>query len=177
MISYAKFRRNLNENIGVLDRKLYQGHLVIVDKSFNLFIDNELVAECCSLIEANEYARSFINNLEVISESTQQLPVEKVVELVREHHDDIKITDSLIEEYLTLDESKRFSLDPVLLEMKASSKSLNEKLEYILEDGNIVAISEETVKNLSSILEDKYQIVEYMQKCKDNFMQVLRKLS
>ena len=177
MITFNSFRSRLNESTGVLERTMSHGHLVVIDEDFTVIVDDEKIAECDSLIEAKEYAKTFVANLKLVENLQNQPPVERVIELIREHHGESKITDSLVNEYISLHEDNAFTIDPVLLEMKTSSQNLSDKLEFTLKDGNVVAISEETISNLSAVIQDKYQIVEYMQKSKENFMHVLRKLS
>jgi predicted GNAT superfamily acetyltransferase len=86
----------------------------------------------------------------------------------------------LIESYISLASSKTFSVDPVVTGIRSlnSIGSLIEgKIDYVLEDGSSVAIDKDTQEILNSLLEDKYQLVEYMRESKQNFAHVVRELS
>jgi uncharacterized membrane protein YgaE (UPF0421/DUF939 family) len=104
------------------------------------------------------------------------VPEEKVVMLIKKHHNIDKITNNLVESYMELFSSNMFSIDPVITEIKQNSIELSGKLQYVLEDGTMIAINEHTQKRLFALLEDKYQIVEYMRKSKSNFMHVVKEL-
>jgi predicted GNAT superfamily acetyltransferase len=47
----------------------------------------------------------------------------------------------------------------------------------MLNDGNSVVINEETQNLLNTLLEDKYQIVEYMRESKQNFMRIIKEVT
>lgn len=47
----------------------------------------------------------------------------------------------------------------------------------MLNDGNSVVINEETQNLLNALLEDKYQIVEYMRESKQNFMRIIKEVT
>ena len=177
MITFNKFKSKINESLGVLDTRIIAGHHVVVSQDFSVSIDGNLVATCSSLAESLQYAKSYIENFQIVEEVDTQLPSEKIVELINHFHEDVKITDTIVEQYNDLNESLTFSLDPVLLEMKSPSVNFGDKVEFVLNDGTKIAISEHTLQNLSSVVKDKYQIVEYMRESTENFMRVIRKLS
>ena len=102
---------------------------------------------------------------------------EKIVSLIRKHHSIDRITDTLVESYIELASSNIFTIDPVIVEIKQKTSSLPGKLEYTLEDGNTVAINEDTQKLLTTLLDDKYQIVEYMRESKENFMRIIKEVT
>ena len=83
---------------------------------------------------------------------------------------------------MSLASSKSFTLDPVLLEMRTTYKSANlieGKIDFTLNDGKQVAISEETVNKLASLLNsttDKEEILDYMRENVDNFLSVIRQI-
>ena len=83
----------------------------------------------------------------------------------------------IVESYLDLASSNLFTIDPVLLEIKQRSSSLSGKIEHKLSDGSVVAINEETQNLLNTLLEDKYQIVEYMRESKQNFMRIIKEVT
>lgn len=168
-MSLERFRNNSN----VMN---YKGHRASVIDN-NLYIDSELVYEGCGDISsAYAYSRSYIDNLVIIENST--VNKDNIASLISKHHD-VKITNRLIEAYAELISSEQFdefTLDPVLLEIKSESSSFSNKIEFTLRDGENVAISEETISQLSSLDVDKYRLVSFMNESKDNFMAVIQEL-
>ena len=68
-----------------------------------------------------------------------------------------------------------FNIDPILTEIKSGSiNELRNKLDYVLEDGTKIAISEENQILLNSLLKGNDEIVSHMSKNKQNFMEVLK---
>lgn len=177
MTPYSKFRQNLKEQQMVLDSFVVEDCQVYITKNYEIIINDEYIGDVTSLEEARSYARKYIEHKKIIEDIDSIIPEEKVVNLIRKYHDIDKITSTLVESYIDLASSNIFSLDPVITEIKQNSSQLPGKFEYTLDDGNIVAINESTQKRLSNLLEDKYQIVEYMRKSKENFMHVVRELS
>ena len=177
MITFNTFKSQINESLGILDSRIIKGHHVVVTKDFRVSIDGDAIAECSSLQECIKCATSFISNYDTLNEVATHIPSEKIVELISHYHENVKITNTVIEQYAELNEAMVFSLDPVLLEMKTPSSNFSDKVEFTLKDGSKIAIAEDTLKNLNGVIKDKYQIVEYMQESTENFMQVIRKLS
>lgn len=101
-----------------------------------------------------------------------------VAHIIKEYHD-VKVTDTLIENYISLASSKIFTIDPVVLEIRKLNKldSLVEnKLHYVLNDDSIVAISERTQSFLNNLLQDQTDIIEYMRESKEHFFHVLKQI-
>ena len=65
----------------------------------------------------------------------------------------------------------------MLVEIKQKSSSVPGKIEHNLDDGSVVAIDEDTQTKLNTLLEDKYQIVEYMRESKENFMRIIKEVN
>ncbi len=177
MITFNKLKTKLTESSGVLDSFIYQEKRVVISKDFSILIDEEVIGmELKNLEEAREYAKTYVNNSLIIEDIDAVIPEEKIVNLISKYHNNIKITDSIVESYLDLASSNLFTIDPVLVEIKQKASSIPGKIEHTLNDGSVVAINEETQNLLNTLLEDKYQIVEYMRESKQNFMYVLREL-
>ena len=85
-----------------------------------------------------------------------------------------KVSSSLLEEYKRLIESNVFYIDKIIQEF--NSTDVDGKLKYKLLDNSIVAINEDTQTLLIKLLENKPDIVDYMRKSNNNFMEVLRKI-
>ena len=115
---------------------------------------------------------------EVTKEIYEEIPNTKVAEIIKEYHD-VKVTDTLIETYIELASSNIFSVDPVICELRKYNKLdrlVEGKLNYTLNDGNVIAINESTQDYLNKLLQNQTEIIEYMRKSKENFMYVLSKL-
>ena len=174
MSSFSKFKKNVLGHQGLLDKFTCQESTVVISSDLNVFIDDELVCEAPSLEEARAYARSYIIHKKIVETVDSIIPEEKVVTLIKKYHNIDKITSTVVESYIDLASSNTFSLDPVINELK--DNSIAGKLTYKLDDDSVVAINEDTYKMLSELVSDKYQIVEYMRKSKDNFMHVVKEL-
>ena len=115
---------------------------------------------------------------EVVKEAYEEIPVTKVAEIIKEHHD-VKVTDKLIESYVELASSNIFSVDPVICELRKYNKLdrlVEGKLNYTLNDGSVIAINEATQEYLNKLLQNQTEIIEYMRESKTNFMYVLSKI-
>lgn len=115
---------------------------------------------------------------EVVKEAYEEIPATKVAEIIKEHHD-VKVTDTLIESYVELASSNIFSVDPVICELRKYNKLdrlIEGKLNYTLNDGNVIAINEATQDYLNKLLQNQTEIIEYMRESKNNFMYVLSKI-
>lgn len=173
MIGYSKFRDKIDSSN--LKEFSFRGCVVSIDEANNIRINNELILEeAASFDDAVQYAKSYISNINYIGENTIVV-TNKLVQLIEKHHN-TKVTNTLLEAYEELILSDRFTLDPVILEMKTYNSSISNKLQFTLNDGNVVAIDESTKDELVSLDIDKYKLVDHMNESKDNFMQVIRTL-
>ena len=178
MITLSKLKAKLSESSGILDSFIYQDKRVVISTDLTIFINEQIIEiEVKSLEEAREYSKSYINNSIILKDIDAVIPEEKIVNLISKYHDSIKITDKIVESYVDLASSNLFTIDPVLIELKQNNSSLPGKIEHKLSDGSVVAIGEETQNLLNTLLEDKYQIVEYMRESKDNFMRIIKEVT
>jgi len=172
---FNQFRKNLREGAGLLDSFIYRGSHVRVSNTLGVTIDDELIGTYSDLDEARSQAEMSIDSNHLL-EDHYTVSDDKLVSIISSTHD-VKITDTMLESYKRQLNTREFSLDPVITEIRQRmSSSFADKTEYALDDGSVVAISEETQSMLTSLLEDKYSIVKYMRVSKDNFMHVVRKL-
>lgn len=177
MLTLAKLKSNIFENMGVLDNFTYRGKHVSIHTDYKIKVDDEFINfDAKSLEEALDYVKTSINTKIILEDNTNLIPEEKIASLIKKYHNIDRITDTLVESYIELASSNIFSIDPVIVEIKQKTSSLPGKLEYTLNDGNTVAINEDTQHLLNTLLDDKYQIVEYMRESKENFMHVIREL-
>lgn len=172
---FGQFRKNLREGAGLLDSFIYRGSHVRVFNALDVTIDNELIGTYADLKEARSQAEMSIASNQLL-EDHYTVSDEKLVSIISSTLD-VKITDTMLESYKRQLNTREFSLDPVITEVRRRmSSNFADKTEYTLDDGNTVAISEQTQSMLTTLLEDKYSIVKYMRVSKENFMHVVRKL-
>lgn len=174
MISYTKFRSSMLNEQNLSDSFVYQEDNVRITKDLEVYVNEEFIGEFTVLEEARKYARSYINNIKLVEDIDSNIPEEKIVTLIKKYHNIDKITSTIVESYKDLASSNLFTLDPVIAELNQTN--IAGKYTYTLEDDSVVAISEETYKMLSNLLEDKYQIIDFMRQNKENFMHVVRTL-
>jgi hypothetical protein len=143
---------------------------------------NGLETELQSIEEARQYIKQdYISHKleEQISKQTyEELSEHTVANIIKEYHD-IKVTDTLIENYIQLASSNMFSVDPVVQDIRALNKLdklVEGKLHYVLNDNTIVAISEGTQSHLNNLLQNQTEIIEYMRESKENFFHVLEQI-
>lgn len=174
MTTYKSFRSSSLDKLGFLDKFVCQENLISITEDLNTYVNDEFIGSFQNLEEARAYARNYISSKKILETVDSYIPEEKIVALIKKYHNVDKITSNLVESYKNLASSNLFTLDPVINEMK--QVQISGKRVYDLEDGSTIAISEDTFYFLSDVLDDKYQIVEYMRKSKDNFMHVIKKL-
>jgi hypothetical protein len=143
---------------------------------------NGLETELQSIEEARQYIKQdYISHQleEQISKQTyEELSEHTVANIIKEYHD-VKVTDTLIENYIQLASSNMFSVDPVVQDIRALNKLdrlVEGKLHYVLNDNTIVAISEVTQSRLNNLLQNQKEIIEYMRESKENFFHVLEQI-
>lgn len=176
MTTYSKLKAKLHQEQNIVDRFVLGENHVFITKDLHIIVNDEYIGDAANLKEARAYVSKYITSKRIVENISSLIPEEKVVSLIKKHHNIDKITSKLVESYVELVSSNIFSIDPVITEIKQNSVELNGKLQYVLEDGSVIAINENTQKRLSTLLEDKYQIVEYMRKSKKNFMHVVKEL-
>lgn len=101
-------------------------------------------------------------------------PHHLIADIIVTNYPNARVTDKLIESYIDLALSKEFTLDKTINEIRKlnSFDTIYEgKISFILNDSNEVIISEETFTKLQENINNN--IVEFMRKNKENFMNVI----
>lgn len=179
-MNYTQFTKSFNKSNIVESVRSY---LQLIEKTEDgTVLINGIETEFKSLEEARQYIKQdYISNQlaeEVSTDLYEELSDDKVANIIKEHHN-IKVTDTLIESYVKLASSRRFSVDPVVLEIRSLNKLdrlIEGKLHYVLDDESIVTIDERTQDRLNKLLQNQTEIIDYMRESKDNFFHVLTKL-
>ena len=160
-----------------------RSYLQLIEKTEDgKILINGLDTEFDSIEEARQHIKQdYISHQleEQISKQTyEELSEHTVANIIKEYHD-VKVTDTLIENYIQLASSNMFSVDPVVQDIRALNKLdklVEGKLHYVLNDNTIVAISEGTQSRLNNLLQNQTEIIEYMRESKENFFHVLEQI-
>lgn len=143
---------------------------VFVDGSETLFSSLEEAIESFKQQRIQEDIQQEIQN-ELYEEMSDII----VADIIKKHHD-VKVTDTLIESYVELASSKLFTTDPVAQDIRKYNKLdqvLEGHLDYKLNDGSVIIITEGTQRRINNIFNQHQDIIEYMRESKDNFLDVL----
>lgn len=143
---------------------------------------NGIETEFTELEEARQYIKQdYISHQleeQVSKELYEELSEHTIASIIREYND-IKVTDTLIENYIKLASSHMFSVDPIVQDIRSLNKLdrlLEGKIHYVLEDDSIVAINAQTQAHLNNLLQDHKDVIEYMRESKENFFHVLEQV-
>ena len=180
-MNFQQFKKQLKENIcgvQIQEESACHGHSIILSTEGKVFVDYK-ETELSSIEEAIQYINQIILEQELTQELYEDIPETKIAELIKEYHD-VKVTDTLIEQYIELASSKLFSVDPVIQgirDMNIADNLIEGKIDYKLDDDTVVAIDEHTNNLINNLLADNDDIVQYMRESKDNFMHVIKELN
>lgn len=177
-MSHSQFSRSSN----ITEKILYcYGHKIQLTSEGVVLIGRQQT-EFKTLEEARKYIKNkkLSENLEqeITKEIYEEITDTRIANIIREYHD-IKVTDTLIENYIELASSKIFTVDPVVQKIRLLNKLdtvVENKHDCVLQDGSIIVISESLQEELNNILCDNKEIVEYMREGKENFLHVLEKI-
>lgn len=169
---YSTFSKSLNGN----SIRSY-GHLIQMDESGTVYVDKQ-ATDYKSLEEARKYIIQEIISLKLEEEVSQQIYEElsdtKIASIIKENHN-IKVTNTLIENYKALASSNSFTIDPVVIEIRKLNNIdtlVENKIHFSLDDSSVVAISEDSIDKLNK-LEDKEELVAFMKESVNNFIKVI----
>ena len=179
-MTYIEFTNLLKRPNVVESIRSYQ-RLIEKSEDGKIWINNN-ETQFTSIEEAKQYVKEehISKQLEeqISTELYEDISEQKVANIIKEYHD-IKVTDTLIENYIQLASSRIFTVDPVVQEIRKLNKLdclVEGKFHYVLKDDSIVAINENTQQYLNNLLRNKTDIIEYMRESKDNFMYVITQI-
>lgn len=184
---YGDFVKNLYSKKGnygdVVAVTSHYGHQIIENNKGVYFVDGLKVD---SSLKSLEEVKEYIEIQEIANKTKIKLYEDisdiKIASIIKKYNEEVKVTTKLVETYMGLASSKTFTLDPVLLEMRKTYKNANvfeSKIDFKLDDGKQVAISEDTLKKIENLLNnttDKEEIIGYMRENTQNFLNVVRQL-
>jgi hypothetical protein len=182
----TEFVKNLYSNRrdygNVVSVATHYDHQIIENDKGNFFVDGILLeAQFDNLEEVKRYVELEDSASEAKISLYEDMSETKIASIINKYHD-TKITTKLVESYMNMATTKVFEIDPVLIEMRASYRTANlveNKIDFRLNDGKQVAITEETVEKLANLLnssDDKEEILNYMRENVTNFLSVVRQL-
>jgi len=185
MKKYQAFKRTICSDVlgSELKQQIpYRDSIITETVDGYIFVDGQ-ITEYATLEEALEQLKQE-HLQETVQKKLQQdlygeMSDNKVADIIRRYHSDIKITDTLIESYVELSSSKIFTLDPVAHDITKFNKLdciVEGRLDYKLEDGSSVVISEQTYQQLNNIFGKHPEIVSYIRTSADNFLDVINQL-
>ena len=178
---YSEFSQKLNETKGVKRTLRTHGHLIESDIHGLICVDGDE-----TLFETLEEAReSILNDIEakklaenVAKDTYEELTENTISKVIRKYSEE-KITDTLIENYITLASSNVFTIDPIVCELRNINRIdrlVEGKLHFVLDNGDKVALESATIKRINNILDGQDEIVSYMKESSDNFLHVINLL-
>ena len=155
----------------------YLNHMIQEDNG-SFYIDGtetyfKTLAEVKSFLKNKELVKNI--KLDIIKE-TYRDNKNKFIEFIKEEHN-IRVTNSIIDQYINLAEAKVFSIDPVVLKIRTFNTfdtMVENKIDYILDDQSNIAISYETQNKLNTILENNQEALEFMRTSSTNFLKILK---
>jgi hypothetical protein len=143
---------------------------------------NGVETEFDTIEEARQYIKQDYIAHQLEEQATKELYEElsenTIANIINKYHS-VKVTDTLVESYKELASSNMFSVDPVVYEIRSLNKLdriIEGKITYTLNDGSIVAISEDTQDKLNKLLHNHTDVIDHMRESKDNFMMVVSKI-
>lgn len=183
-MKYTQFVQRLNETtvVGqVIACTDCYGHF-IQQSDRGVFIDRH-ASEFSSLEEAVDYIKQQRIREELYQEIQQdhysEISSNKIVDIIKHHHNNVRVTDTLIESYVELASSKSFTLDSVVLDIRNLNKIdrlIENRIDFQLNDGTVMVITEESQRKLNNIFGQHSDVVDYIRSSKDAFLSVLNQL-
>lgn len=175
---YSEFAQKLNETKGIKRSIRCYNHLIEDDGVGCIYVDgDETLFE--TLDEARQSILKDIATRKLAESATadtyQVLTENKIASVIRKYSEE-KITDKLIEQYISLASSKVFTTDPIVAELRSLNKIdqiFDNKVHFVLDDNSTVIISEELQRRINRLLVNQQEIVSYMKESNQNFSHVI----
>lgn len=175
-IRSSALQKNVVEQASAFGKNLYK------TEDEKIFID-DVETEFKTLDEARSYIRQQ-NKLQYIEQELSKDIYEEVLEnkiasIIKEKNN-IKVTDNILEHYITLASSKVFTVDPTIQAIRKLKKYdcvFEDKIDYILSDGSKVVINRSTQERLNNLLEGQTEILNHMRESKENFLEIIQLLT
>lgn len=183
-MNYKKFTRTLYSNLlgEEVNNVTYAFGNTIIESESKVLV-NFHETDFSTLEEAKQHLRQQEEQRgiyeEIQKEQYQTMSATKIAEIIRTHHKNIRVTDTLIESYVELASSKVFTVDDVafnLRQLNSIDRIIEGYVDYKLDDGSTVLISNQKQQDINNKLKQHHDVVSYMRESKENFLEVLNLL-
>jgi hypothetical protein len=184
MIQFNSFINNIERSINGSEIKnqvtLYNNIIqqnsegdILINRANSRF---KTIGEAVQFVKSEQYADIIHNQIQY--ELYEEIGHDKIINIIRRHSED-KITDTLIESVISESTSKRFTINPIILEIKKINnvnRVIENRLDYVLEDGSKIIITEETQKKINDTFGRHPDVIEYIKENKENFLNIINQL-
>lgn len=158
------------------------GHTILETVDQRILVDN-LPSDFSTIDEARQFLKQQDMcckiEQEIQQEQYDEISGNKVVNIIKEHYRDIRVTDTLIESYVELASSKMFTVDPVALDIRNLNKLdrlIESHVDFKLDDGAVIVISEGVQSLINNTFAEHSDVINHMRLNKENFLSVLDQL-
>jgi len=132
-----------------------------------------------SLVKTSQEQPDEIGVIGIREEMVDLIPEATLISVVKKHYPDIKITQNLLEKYRTKTKARSLNPDKVVQELRKMNPAdcvFEGHVEYQLQTGQVVVISEEMDGRLNKLLSEHPIVHAYMNESVSNFMDVVNEL-
>jgi hypothetical protein len=157
----------------------YYEHILAETVDGYIFVDGVLT-EFSSLEEVKDQIKQQGIQQDIQKEIYQDLYEEvsynKIAQIINEHHQGVRVTDTLVESYIEMASSKLFTLDPVAHYISKSNKMdhlIEGRLDYKLNDGCSIVINEGTYERINNMFAKHPDVIKHMRMSTENFLDVI----
>lgn len=158
------------------------GHLIQEAVTGEIFVDRSP-----SLFMSLDEAKDFIKQQKIREELQEEIHEQqfteissiKIADIIKQHHNNVKVTDTLVESYVELASSGLFTTDSVALSIRDINKStrlIESHIDFKLDDGTVVVISEHLQHKLNNIFAGHSDVVNHIRSDRDTFLGILNQL-
>lgn len=150
----------------------------------HLVLDGETIGKFVGLKEAKEYCEAvYMSRMlaeELSSKERLALTEEKIAFTISEHAE-VRATESTVNEFKNLLETKHFAPFNTLLVLREQARNLSQfpgKIEYIMEDGSSVLLDIETNLKLNRLMDlrESKELLSFMTQSSTNFVMCVEQL-
>lgn len=184
-MNFSEFRNLIEHKASGFDietQALCYGHLiqlttegvVLVDRRETLFMSVEAAVDEIKHQKIQEEIQKQIQE-----ESYDMVASTTVADIIKHHHSNARVTDTLIESYVELASSKLFTTDIVAQDIRKINDLdvvVEGRFDYVLNDGSKIVISESAQEKLNNIFRQHQDVIEYMRENVTNFLNVLNQI-
>jgi len=180
---YSQFSKRLQKTnakqslVGILENIYFYSHCIQKTEDDTILV-NGIASSHKTLSEAKQhirYTEEANDIIEEIKENFYKDNRDKIISIIKENHN-IKVTNTIIDNYIQIASDNSFSIDPVIQEIRSMNtydKLIEGKLHYKLNDNSTIAISEDTQSVINTVLQNNTNAIEYMKESSDNFLRIL----